>query len=109
MKEQINSLWFEVRPEEQYLTPMHNSFLTIAYHIGFLPMLMIFIPLIPVFVYPFKRKNPTKEKDFLTLAVIAAIGWSSFHVVLELPHSSAFIWLIYFTTVYQFQVSKSIN
>lgn len=112
MSSQLNSPWFEVRPEEQYLTPMHNSFITIAYHIGFVFMLLIFLPLKNMFLYIFNRNklNPTKEKDFLTLSLIGLIMWSSFHVVLELPHSSALFWLVYFSAIYEFnQKPKTIN
>lgn len=112
MSTQLDSPWFEVRPEEQYLTPMHNSFITIAYHIGFVFMLFIFLPLKNMFLYIINRANlsPTKEKDFLTLSLIGLIMWSSFHVVLELPHSSALFWLVYFCTIYEFnQKTKPIN
>lgn len=111
MKDQINSPMFEFRPEEQYLSPMHNSFLTIAYHIGFVVMLLIFVPLKNVFAYLFNRKDhqPTVIKDFLVLSLFAVIGWSSFHVVLELPHSSVFFWLIYFTTLYHFNVENKVT
>ena len=104
MNQDINSPWFELRPEENYLTPMHNSFITIAYHIGFVFMLLIFLPLKNMFAYIFKRNEQiaSLEKDFLTLSMLGVIGWSSFHVVLELPHSSALFWLIYFSTAYLF-------
>ena len=109
MSKDINSPWFEVRPEEKYLTPMHNSFITIAYHIGFVFMLLIFIPLKNMFTYIFKRssENSSKEKDFLTLSMFAVMGWASFHVILELPHSSALFWLIYFSTAYLFSNNKN--
>lgn len=112
MSSQLNSPWFEVRPEEQYLTPMHNSFITIAYHVGFVFMLLIFLPLKNMFIYIVNRVSlsPTKEKDFLTLSLIGLIMWSSFHVVLELPHSSALFWLVYFCTIYEFnQKPKTTN
>jgi hypothetical protein len=111
MSSQIDSPWFELRPEEQYLSPMHNSFLTIAYHVGFVFMLLIFLPLKNMFLYLFDRDKlkPTKEKDFLALLLLGMIMWSSFHVVLELPHSSALFWLVYFSTIYEFnQKPKSL-
>ncbi|MTI38029.1 hypothetical protein E1140_00855 [Fulvivirga lutimaris] len=105
MRTQLNSPWFEVRPEEEYLTPMHNSFITIAYHLGFAFMLLIFLPLKNMFLYLINRANfnPTRERDFLALALLGLIMWSSFHVVLELPHSSALFWLVYFSTIYEFK------
>ena len=104
MSSQLNSPWFEVRPEEQYLSPMHNSFITFAYHIGFVFMLLIFVPLRNMFIYILNRSNnsPTPTKDFLVITLFGLIGWSSFHVILELPHSSALFWLVYFSTIYEF-------
>ena len=104
----IDSPWFEVRPEEQYITPMHNSFITIGYHIGFVFVFLLLIPLKKMFVYFFNRKNQetSLQKDFIVLSLIGVVVWTNFHVVLELPHSSAFFWLIYFTTIYLFNFKK---
>ena len=107
----IDSPWFEVRPEEQYITPMHNSFITIGYHIGFVFVFLLLIPLKKMFVYFFNRKNQvvSLQKDFIVLALTGVFVWTNFHVVLELPHSSAFFWLIYFTTIYLFNFNTSSN
>ena len=64
-----------------------------------------------MFLYLFDRDKlkSTKEKDFLALLLLGMIMWSSFHVVLELPHSSALFWLVYFSTIYEFnQKPKSL-
>lgn len=105
LKTEINSPWMELKPEEQYLSPMHNSFITIAYHIGLLPSLLLLVPLKRHAVYFFKRgkENLDLKSDFLLLSLIGLMLWTSFHVVLELPHSSAFFWLVYFASVYHFQ------
>lgn len=111
LRNNINSPWFEVRPEEQYLSPMHNSFITMAFHIGLLPSLLIFIPLFK----PFKKTILTKStkrnpaSDFLILSWIGLTVWASFNVVFELPHTSAFIWLVYFSLLYQFRHSPGSN
>ncbi len=104
-REQLNSPWFEVRPEEQYLSPMHNSFITMAFHIGLLPSLLILVPVWPALVYLFgsSRVTRTSVRDFLVLSLIGVSVWSSFNVVLELPHSATFYWLVYFTLVYEFR------
>jgi len=104
MGSKLDSHWMVQRPEEQYVTPMHNSFITIAFHIGFIFLFILFIPLKNAIWYIFNRtKNEAKpEKDFLVLSLIGVICYTNFNVVLELPHVSAFFWLIYFTTVYQF-------
>lgn len=111
LRDNLNSPWFEVRPEEMYTSPMHNSFITMAFHIGLLPSLLIFIPLFK----PFKRTILTKseirnpQNDFLILSWIGITVWASFNVVLELPHSSLFYWLVYFSLLYQFKNNRSIN
>jgi len=104
MRNELKDIRFETTPSEQYLSPMHNSFITIAYHIGFVFMLLIFVPLKNMFLYILNRNNntPTLAKDFLSITLIGLIGWSSFHVILELPHSSALFWLVYFSTIYEF-------
>jgi len=111
LRTMIDSPWFEVRPEEQYITPMHNSFLTIGFHVGLVFVLLIFVPLKNAFGYFFNRANhlQTRSKDFLILGLIGVIVWTNFHVVLELPHSSAFFWLIYFTTIYTFNFENEFD
>ncbi len=109
LRNMIASPWFEARPEEQYITPMHNSFITIGYHIGFVFVFLLLIPLRKMFVYFFNRRNrePSSQKDFIVLSLMGVFVWTNFHVVLELPHSSAFFWLIYFTAIYLFNFSTS--
>lgn len=101
-RESLNSPWFEMRPEEQYLSPMHNSFITIAFHIGLVPALLVLVPLIPAFKYLFfsSREEHTSTNDFLLLALLGSSVWVSFNVVLELPHSATFYWFIYFSLIY---------
>lgn len=86
------------RPDERFISPPHNSFITMCFAIGILPALLIFIPYLKIFqplIQPFDR-----NKKFYYLIMLSLIGltiWSSFNVVLELPHSAGFFWLIYFT------------
>lgn len=111
LRDNLNSPWFEVRPEEMYTSPMHNSFITIAFHIGLLPSLLLFLPLFKPFTKTILTKSEFRnpQNDFLILSWIGLTVWSSFNVVLELPHSSIFYWLVYFTLVYQFQKNPHIN
>ena len=104
LRDNLNSPYFEVRPEEQYLSPMHNSFITMAFHIGLLPSLLIFIPLFKPFKETISTKNELRNpaSDFLILSWIGLTVWSAFNVVFELPHTSAFIWLVYFSLIFQF-------
>jgi len=108
LRNQINSPWMDVRPEEQYLSPMHNSFITIAFHVGFVFLIFLVLPLRNALKYMIDRgkNNPTLSKDFLIISLIGVSVWSCFHVVLELPHSSSFFWLIYFSTIYVFNYSS---
>jgi hypothetical protein len=109
LRENVNSPWFEVRPEEQYLSPMHNSFITMAFHIGLLPSLLLFIPLFKPFKETILAKNELRNpaSDFLLLSWVGLTVWASFNVVLELPHSSLFYWLVYFALIYQFKNKNS--
>ena len=105
LRENLNSPWFEVRPEEAYLSPMHNSYITLAFHIGLIPSLLVFIPIIKPIKKTLLSKNKLRnpKSDFLLLAWIGLTIWSCFNVVLELPHTSSFIWLVYFSLIYQFK------
>ena len=85
---------------ESYLTPFHNSFITIFYHIGFLPGLFIFYPIYR-FIKNHKILIQYKELKFLFIALIGISIWSSLNVVLELPHSSSYYWTIYFALLFK--------
>jgi len=105
LTEQAGSDWFNYRPEERYLAPSHNSFLTIVFHTGFISLFLLVFPLRNIFRYVYKR-NPkyfSKDHDFLLLSLVGLTAWSSFNVILELPHSSTLFWLVYFSTIYSFK------
>lgn len=86
--------------DESYLSAPHNSFLTICFHIGLLPGLLIFYPVIQ-FVRKGEYNSVSRDFRFLFLCLIGLIVWSSFNVILELPHSSLFFWLIYFLFLFR--------
>ena len=93
---------------ESYLSPMHNSFLTIAFHIGFIFSLLIIHPILKVltaFCTQVTIKN--KEYIFIALSLIGVSIWAANNVILELPHSSLFFWLIYFIFFFKFYHSKA--
>ena len=106
---ELNSIHFDVNPEEKFLTPMHNSFVTIMFHVGIIPGLLILAPLKNAFqsVFSYKKEN-LPETMFLFLSFVGFAVWASFNVILELPHSSAFFWLMYFSVIYEFR-SKNEN
>ena len=104
MIDDLKQTTFDYQPEERYLSPPHNSFLTILFHIGFLPMLLLFLPLKKPLAYLVARHDADRPpvKDFLLLAFVGLTAWASFNVVLELPHNSAFYWLVFFSLIYEF-------
>jgi len=92
--------------DENYLTSAHNSFLSIMYHVGFIGVLLL--------IYPFRKclleiKNMNAHLFILFLSLIGVSVWAFFNVVLELPHSSSFYWLIYFTLAFMLKQEKSLN
>ena len=91
-------------PEVTYLVPPHNSWLTIVFHIGLIPALLFFLPMKNVFKQIFIKEFPAdKNIMFLVLALLGSLIWIFFNVILELPHSATYFWLIYFTTVFYLQ------
>jgi len=88
-------------PMARWESPPHNSFLTIIFHVGLIPFLLLVWPLKTIFSQLFlKRKSEDKNKLFLFYTIIGLIVWSSFNVILELPHSAIFFWLIFFTYIF---------
>ncbi len=86
------------KADERYLSPPHNSFLTIMFSIGILPGFLIFVPYFFIVVDASKtfREIP-KESNYFMLMLVGLGVWAGFNVVLELPHSAGFFWLVYFT------------
>jgi len=101
----------EQYPLARYLSPPHNSFLTIAFHIGLLPMLLLLIPLKKYITQLFSKPiSNDRNLNYLTYNLIGSIVWVFFNVILELPHSAVYFWLVYFTTAlyykYNYQNQK---
>lgn len=81
----------------RHLTPPHNSLLTIAFHLGIVPLFLLFIPLKGYFSQIFfKRVSPDASTNFLIYVLTGCFIWIAFNVILELPHSATFFWLVYF-------------
>lgn len=82
--------------DKKLCTP-HNSFISMALHIGIFSIIALF--------YPFKilitNSNILKDKEvlFLILSLFGTIVFSCFNVLLELPHASSLFWLIYLTLI----------
>ena len=87
--------------DERWITPPHNSFLTMVHNVGLLPVILLFAPLKSFFGQIFlKEKTTDKNKLFLFYSLFGLIVWCSFNVILELPHSAIYFWLIYFTYIF---------
>ncbi len=90
--------------EEQYLTPPHNSFLTIMYHLGGISILLFIYPIIHLM---WKKENLLdSKKAFLFTAFIGLSAWSFFNVILELPHSSTIYWIVFFTLIFYCNIAE---
>lgn len=107
LKNRLNSpiMIDELYPWARYMSPPHNSLLSIAFHIGILPALLIVGPLIPYFKHLFFKTIPlNQDKRLLIFALTGSLAWISFNVILELPHSATFFWLIYFAAAYGLKI-----
>ncbi len=93
---------------ERWITPPHNSFLTMIHHIGILPTLLLFVPLKNFFSQIFlESKSSNSDRLFLFFTLSALFIWVFFNVILELPHSAIYFWFIYFTYIfYEKRASK---
>jgi O-antigen ligase len=95
----------ELYPMARYLAPPHNSLLTIMFHVGLLPALLLFIPLGKFFGRILLRpRSADPSVNFLVYALAGCFAWVMFNVILELPHSATFFWLVYMTAAYALKV-----
>lgn len=96
---------------EKYLSPMHNSFLTIAFNLGgIIALYFIIFPIIRAIKNILKKgKVPIDhKKNVLVLASFSV--WSSLNVVLELPHSAILFWLVFFSVIdFDFSYNKILS
>lgn len=91
----------ELYPMARYLSPPHNSILSIMFHIGVLPALLVFVPLKKFFGQIVMRSHSADpDINFLVYSLAGCFVWICFNVILELPHSATFFWLVYLTTAF---------
>lgn len=109
--ENLNSLYPDVPKsprivgDQKYLTAPHNSFLSMAIHIGILSIVFLFYPIKAFFtIKSFRMDN---EILFLTLSLVGMVVFSAFNVILELPHSSSIFWIVLFGLI--FKLSEKIG
>lgn len=90
---------FTNKDTDQFISSVHNSFIAMAFHIGALPTMFILLPIIGYLRGVFQGKSKvvkSNEKMFLGNVLLGLTLWCSFNVVLELPHSAVYYWVIYF-------------
>ena len=104
----MNSVGMYYHKMERWLSPPHNSFLTMIFHLGLLPFTLFLMPLKKMWIQMFALPK-TEDKKFLFLmyAFVGCSIWSCFNVILELPHSALFFWLVYFTFLYYAKHKKA--
>lgn len=77
----------------KYIRPPHNSFITIFFHLGIVGLVLLLLPLRKLF-------SKTKKELFIISSLLGLFIWASFNVILELPHSSVFTWLVFFCAIF---------
>ena len=92
-------------PMARYLAPPHNSLLSFAFHIGLLRSFLLLMPLRQYFKRIFfKPISDNPFLNFLPYLLSGCLVWICFNVILELPHSAIFFWLVYFSNAYFLKV-----
>lgn len=77
----------------RYTNPPHNSFITIFFHLGIVGLVLLLLPLRKIF-------SKKKKELFIISSLLGLFIWASFNVILELPHSSVFTWLVFFCAIF---------
>jgi hypothetical protein len=88
----------------KYVVPPHNSFVTMVIHLGIFSLAFLIFPLKRLFVTKTLKEN--KSHLFLLLALVGVSVWSFFNVILELPHSASYFWLIYFSLAFSLKSNE---
>jgi hypothetical protein len=83
----------------KYVTAPHNSFLSMAIHIGILSIILLFYPIKNIFYDKYLIMD--KEILFLALSLLGIVVFSSFNVILELPHSSSIFWIVFISLIFK--------
>lgn len=92
--------------DKKYLSAPHNSFLSMAIHIGILAIVFLFYPITALFTNNGERMD--NENLFLALSLFGMVVFSSFNVILELPHSSSIFWIVLFGLIFKLSEKSGI-
>jgi hypothetical protein len=87
-----------ITEEEKYTTGAHNSFLSFGQHLGLASLFLLFYPLV-IGIKGLKIRDNT-NLIFLLLSISGMSVFSFFNVILELPHSSSFYWIVFLILIY---------
>ena len=89
----------KINGDEKYLSAPHNSFLSMAIHLGLLSIIFLFYPLKSLCC----NKNLIRDKEilFLSLSLLGMVVFASFNVILELPHASSIFWIVIFGLIFK--------
>jgi O-antigen ligase len=91
----------ELYPMARYVAPPHNSLITIMFHVGLIPFLLFLVPLGSFFKQLLIWPQPGDPSiRFLVYSLAGCFVWIMLNVILELPHSATFYWLVYLSTAY---------
>lgn len=87
---------------ESYESTPHNFFLTVAFHVGLLPALILYLAIWRSIVDLCFVPNPADRGGRvlgLGLSMVGASVWAAFNVIVELPHASMLFWLLLFLSL----------
>jgi len=79
---------------EGYFKAFHNSYITILFHVGVVGLIFI-VPQVSA-VFAKVDFYASIENLFYALSILGLSVWAFFNVILELPHSAHYYWLIVF-------------
>lgn len=87
--------------EESFLSPPHNFYITLPFHVGLLPsLILVFCVLRSVYRLVFSSPSSMLYRyRWLGLSLVGLSVWAGMNVVVELPHAGIFYWLILFSSI----------
>jgi len=93
--------------DDKYFCAPHNSFISMVINLGILSLLLLIYSIKDVFL----NKNLLMDKDilFLSLSLLGIVVFSSFNVVLELPHSSSIFWIVFFGLLFKISEKSGLS
>ncbi len=93
--------------DDKYVSAPHNSFISMVINVGIISLLLLIYSIKDIFL----NKNLLMDKDilFLSLSLLGIVVFSSFNVVLELPHSSSIFWIVFFGLLFKISENSGLS